>query len=181
MSQRGKNLGGLAEDQFGARLVVLKTQVERMSETDLDTELAIQPDWRITDYNTLVWAYGTVSIDRAGVWFLAGNLPEELCVGSIRDTANLLRSRGIESLPDGCKAKLVVPQMVRVAERIAAERLLAVIAVLGGRHRPSPPCARMAWDLDDGSHRAIALALSGKTELNAYLGVPASRLDHDDR
>ncbi len=173
LGEQGKNLAGLVGKDFQAGLGDLKYGVEAMGEAELDREMIEQPQWRKTDYDTFEWAYDTVSIDRVGIWYEAGGLPAEFCLGSVRDTANLLEARRIESLPSLCKAKSEVPVMRKVAAVIASERLLSAIAVPGGRRRPTPPRARMTWDLDDGSHRAIALALSGIESLNAYLGIPA--------
>ncbi len=170
LSEKAKALANLDVDKFRQGLEVLKNDVRKMSRLEVDGVLR----WRASLYDCLTWHWGAVTIDEVGVWAGAGGLPDVLCLGSVRETASaIVKSGGVQALPgrSDSRARDNIQGMMTVASLISKERLLSVIAEVGGTHRSTPPYKRMSWDLNDGSLRSIALALSGIQTLNAFFGV----------
>ena len=171
LSDKAKVLANRDVSSFQKELVALKDVVHRMTNPQLDSVL----DWRAPVYDQLTWKWGTATIDEVGVWPMAGGLPADLCMGSARETATGIKKRGgIQALPvpyGDSRAKNNIPGMITIASVISKERLLSVIAEVGGTHRPTPPYLKQKWDLNDGSIRSVALALARMERLNAFFGV----------
>lgn len=171
LSDKAKSLADLDPDKFQKGLGPLKEQVQGMTDPQLDSILG----WRASHYDSLSWSWGNVSIDDSGVWLGAGGLPEEVCLGSVRETASLIKKMGGPGalpIPHGDRrAKDNIPGILRVASVISKERSLSVIADRGGTHRPISRCRTMRWDLCDGSVRAVGLALARVETLNAFFGA----------
>jgi len=116
-----------------------------------------------------MWYYEECSIDDLGVWYGAGELPEEWCIGSVRDTVRCIKQALKEGKRFRGRAFDNLSGIVKVVDIILNSQLLAPIVVSGGTWR-HPPCLKMKGDIDDGSMRAIAFALTGHQEFKAYVG-----------
>lgn len=168
-----KQLQEKSEIAFQAILAEVGKEVLLMSESELDRLIT----WylRLTKYNELGWYFEECSIDDLGVWYPAGGLPEAWCTGSVRQTAHCIMNgqkeiARISKYGSDKRAVNNLPAIVKVADTILVNRLLAPIVVPGGTWRPSPPCRKMKGDIDDGCLRAIAFAIKGYEKFNAYVG-----------
>jgi hypothetical protein len=168
-SNKAKKLRGKKKSAFLAGLAEVEEEVKSMSENDLD--MIISADWspRLKKYNELVWYFEQCSIDDLGVWYGAGELPYDWCIGSVRDTARCIKQAIQEGKRFQGRAFKNIPGIVNVVDIILNSRLLAPIVVPGGTWR-QPPCVKMKGDIDDGSIRAISFALIGHDKFKAYVG-----------
>jgi hypothetical protein len=168
-SNKAKELRGKDKAAFLAGLAGIEREVRSMTEFDLDK--SISPNWppRLKKYNELVWYFEECSIDDLGAWYGAGELPEEWCIGSVRDTIRCIKQALKEGKRFPGRAFDNVPRIVKVVDIILNSQLLAPIVVPGGTWRQLP-CLKMKGDIDDGCMRVIAFALSGHEKLKAYIG-----------
>jgi len=175
-SEKGKeSLKGKMGVAFQTILTEIEKDVLRMSESVLDSKITWTP--RLDKYNELVWYFEECSIDDLGVWYGAGGLPPEWCIGSVRDTAHFILedpreiARLYQRTNDHDKRAVNnLPAILKVVDIILKSRLLAPIIIPGGTWRPTPPCRKMRSDIDDGSMRAIAYTIKGYENFNAYVG-----------
>ena len=63
----------------------------------------------------------------------------------------------------------------KIADIILKTRLFSIIVVSGETSRGREYCQKMMWNIDDGCMRAVALTLSGREKVNAYVGMRARR------
>jgi hypothetical protein len=118
-----------------------------------------------------VWASATVGLDDLTVWPRMGGLPFAATRGSAAETAQYIRKNGI---PQGASRLRALVETARRdppgIERVC--RALPLIAVkygvlFSGKRAPMP------WALDDGSHRAVVLALiSARPDVDVLIGIP---------
>lgn len=172
--EKGKErLQGKTGNAFQTILAEIEKEVLDMSEFELDCAITWPP--RLRKYNELVWHFEECSIDDIGVWYGAGGLPADWCIGSVQDTAECVL-KGLKEIARISKygrdkrAVNNLPAILEVVDIILNNRLLAPIVVPGGTWRPSPPCRKMKGDIDDGSLRAVAFAVKGYEKFNAYVG-----------
>ena len=169
LSERAKKLAHKQRDEFLKDLDTIEKTIIALKENELDNEIRRICPPRLTKYNELVWYYGMCSIDEMGVWRCARGLPREWTFGSVRETARYVK-QAIEHGKLGGEANIAILGIMKLSDVIAERRLLSLILVPGGPWWGREGCRKMRWNVDDGSMRAIALALTGRTKLNAFVG-----------
>ena len=120
-------------------------------------------------YNELDWFFEQCSIDDLGVWYGAGELPLDWCIGSVRETTKHIKQAIHDKRCFPGRAFENIPGIMKIIDVILNNELLAPIVVPGGTWRKEP-CLKMKGDIDDGSMRTIAFALAGHEEFKVYLG-----------
>jgi hypothetical protein len=132
--------------------------------------LAVTDQARRRRFAESVWDRGTVGLDDLAVWPGMGGLPFAATCGSAAETARHILEKGI---PPGAPRLRALAEAARSdppgIERVC--RALPLIAVdygvLFGAQRQLMP-----WALDDGSHRAVVLALiSTRTDVDVLIGI----------
>jgi hypothetical protein len=132
--------------------------------------LAVTDEARRRRFTESVWDRRTVGLDDLAVWPRMGGLPSAATRGSAAETARHILENGIPQRASRLRplieaAKCDPPGIERVC------RALPLIAVeygmlFGAKRRLMP------WALDDGSHRAVALALiSARTDVDVLIGM----------
>jgi hypothetical protein len=174
-SERAKTqLQNMTGTAFETGFMKIKDEICKLLESDLNKLITRNWPTRLNDYNRLAWYFEDCSIDDLGVWYGAGGLPEEWCIGSVRETARCLLEgrKELAHLKFSALDKRALnnlPSIMNVADVIAKIPLLAPIALPAGTRRPTPPCRLMKGDIDDGSMRAIAFALKKIETFKAYV------------
>ena len=138
--------------------------------------LAVTDDARRRRFIESVWDRAIVGLDDLAVWPDMGGLPSAATQGSAAETARHILQNGI---PQGASRLRTLVEAARRdppgIERVC--RALPLIALeysmlFGAKRRPTP------WALDDGSHRAVVLALiSGRSDVDVLIG--STRRQHD--
>lgn len=133
--------------------------------------LAVTDEARRRRFIESVWDRATVGLDDLAVWPGMGGLPSAATRGSAAATAQHILENGI---PQGASRLRALVEAARRdppgIERVC--RALPLIAVeygvlFGAKRRHMP------WALDDGSHRAVVLALiSARMDVDVLRGMP---------
>lgn len=131
---------------------------------------------RIKIYNRLDWHIGTARINELGVWKKAGGLPLEWTRGSLQETALAVRT-ALQKKPSPLKyrSRTAIPGILKANRgQFQKEKYLLPIILPGGTWARKR-LKRMAGEVDDGCMRSVALAVSGKKVIKAYIGVPKKK------
>ncbi len=146
--------------------------------TDKQLNHLITPEWpkRLNSYEGSDWYLADISPSEAGVWTRAGGLPLAWTNGSLKETAdNVRRAIAINSKSLSSRARRAILNMLATnVGLLQSEKYLLPILFKGntgtrGRWRLKRV---MKVDIDDGCMRSIALAVSGKKTIRAYIGFP---------
>ena len=132
---------------------------------------------RYDNYVNSEWELKTIRLDQCGVWPRMGGLPDAATRGSVVDTAAYVEKKlkGKRLTKKDMRAKYI-EKMTPFAELITEHVPLIVIEDGVIRHNKLIPISQSKkyehckYDIDDGNHRAVALALLGKTEVKALVG-----------
>jgi hypothetical protein len=168
----------LTETQLTRELKRVTKEAARLS----NKKLLEQPplgDWfaRYDHYLNSKWELKTIRLDDCGVWPKMGGLPDAATRGSAVDTAayvaKKLKSKHLTK--KDLRAKYIA-KMMPFAKLITEHVPLIVLEDGVIRHNKFTPPAQSKhykhckYDIDDGNHRAVALALLGKTTVKALVG-----------
>ena len=159
------------DKEFLNKLNKTKDIILGLPETMLDKFIKGAWKKRLRSYNTLKWYVGIATIDEIGVWKWAGDLPVSWTRGSLEETAYLVEHALKENSQKTTKRfQTTIPRILKNSlNMIQKEKYLLPIIIPGGVIRKG--LKRMKGDIDDGCMRSIALALSGKKVIKAYIGV----------
>ena len=149
-------------------------------------DIAIWPDERlllaVTDearrrrFSAANWNCQLISLDDLAVWPRMGGLPDAATRGSAVDAARYVKDKGIPpgatrlgALVKAARGDPVgIEQVCRALPLITIERALF----------SDPSFHRTSWILDDGSHRAVTLALiSSNPEVKVLAGTRRKGLE----
>ena len=123
------------------------------------------------------WRSEPIALSDFGTWWTVGDaLPIEACRRSAVEAAEFIRQNPDLSrfTPDPGKQARYAEHVARIrrqakySEVIRAIPLLAVLVAERGR-RGRENCERVKYSCEDGSHRAIAMALAGYETISAWI------------
>lgn len=134
---------------------------------------------RYDNYFNSEWTLKRIPLSECGVWPRMGGLPAAATYGTVIDTAEYIRpylSRK-RRIPAKMKEALYIQKLSAFSEIIT--EYVPIIVFEGDlirHHKLTPAKFRKLYkhckhDIDDGSHRAVSLALQGKTEILALVGT----------
>jgi hypothetical protein len=164
----------LTKQEFSKKLARAKARAKKLNNAQLDRIIGKEWKPRRDAYNSVDWYIGTVKTNEVAAWKGAGGLPifwtkgpliatAEKVSEALRKNSKLLKSR----------IKRSVSRILQTsADTIQKDRYLFPIILPAG----TIPDARRGMkkfkgDIDDGCMRSIALAISGKKTIKAYIGV----------
>ena len=168
-ANRAKKCKNLQSADFKDCLDTVRKEVSELSKKDLDRHIERE---RLERFNNHNWRLNTCRIDEIGVWPRMGDgMPQEWCEGSVQETAAHVKKFLQERYPIYESSKILksvkkIQDMLRVAEIL---KEIPIVIFPGGLHKRT---RRTRWDIDDGSFRAVALALKGKKKVKAWIGLP---------
>jgi hypothetical protein len=133
---------------------------------------------RYDNYLNSSWELKEISLADCGVWPKMGGLPDEMTRGSVTDAANLIRPYLTDKnkLTLATARILYIEEMMKFAEEITQHIPIVVLedGVIRQMKLQKPEnlknYKKCIYDIDDGNHRALALALLGKTTVRALVG-----------
>ena len=173
------------EKKLRRKLAQAIKKVEKMPQKKLLTYATDQWGPRFDNYLNSRWALKKVPLDECGVWPRMGKLPDAATSGTAVDTAEYLRPylAGKKKMTPRMKRVLYIEKLRRFAEIIT--EYVPIIAFEGGliRHNKLQKESqrklykRCKYDIDDGNHRAVSLALHGKKEILALVGTRIHKSD----
>ncbi|MBU0708470.1 hypothetical protein KJ596_01815 [Patescibacteria group bacterium] len=154
-----KNISRLAEsfDKIASDTAKLPTKVLHSKISDK------RRLWLYLNHN---WRIKNVPLKYVGPWFRTGDLPEEWCALSVVDTAERIKTNEALRLKS-------IEKIINIQKNLdIVLRYYPPILIQGGEVRTSERVQSLPLDSEDGSHRCIAAALSGKQTVTAYVGFP---------
>ncbi len=133
---------------------------------------------RYDNYLNSSWELKEVALADCGVWPKMGGLPDEMTRGSVTEAAELIRPylKDKNKLTLATARILYIEEMMKFAEKITAQIPIVVLedGVIRQMKLRKPinlkNYKKCKYDIDDGNHRALALALLGKTTVQALVG-----------
>ena len=134
--------------------------------------LAERDPTRAGFYSTLTWTRKQLPLLTLRAWPAMGGLPDSWCQGSIAETAEFVRRQGVPESATRLQQLVSLQQQVdrdELVQWLSNVPLLVVPETLL-HQRPLHPTA--IWAVDDGSHRAIVLALLDVESVVALVGEP---------
>ena len=173
---RRKHLNFVPKKVFLEKLKNAKEKVLKLKEFQLDS--IIKKEWgkRLNAYNESEWYLGEVKTTEVGVWRRAGGLPLSWTNGSLAETAKKVKY-AIDHNPKLLikRSRYSIPNILRTnVNFLQKNKYLLPIIFKGGTGTKARKRLRqkMKGDIDDGCMRSIALAISGRKTLKAYIGFP---------
>ncbi len=164
----------LSKEEFARKLRNAKAYVKKLNEAQLDRIIAKEYPPRRDAYNNVQWHIGVVATNEVAVWKGAGGLPIAWTNDSLSKTAEKVslamqkNSRLLKS-----RVKRSIPRILQTSsDAVQKDKYLLPIILPGGT---IPQCRKglkkLKGDVDDGCMRSIALAVSGKKKIKAYIGT----------
>ncbi len=180
--RKQSRLGVVSKSMFDKKLERVINQVKKFQETKIDKMIGDGYQKRLIAYTTSDWFLAEVEIKEVGVWKKAGGLPLSWTNGSLQETGRKVKE-ALEKNPKLLtkRARSSIPSMLKlkVADLQKNKYLLPIIFKGGtGTNGRKGLKRRMKGDIDDGSMRSVALAVSGVKTLRAYLGFPNKKAKH---
>ena len=167
----------LTEAQLERELKRVTREANRLSDKKLLTYHLDNYHPRYDNYLNSKWELKTIRLDQCGVWPRMGGLPDVATRGSAVDTAAYVEKRlKAKHLTNRDLRAKYIAKMVPFAELITEHVPLIVVEDGVIRHNKLIPLAQRKryehckYDIDDGNHRAVALALLGKKTVKALVG-----------
>jgi len=163
-----------SKKDFAEKLKNAKAYARKLSNAQLDRVIAKEWPPRRDAYNKVKWHIGVVNSDEVAVWKRAGNLPAAWTNGPLSETArkvSIAMKRNSKLLRGG--AKRSVPRILQTSLDATQNDKYLLPIILPASTIPN--CRRgmkkFKGDIDDGCMRSIALAISGKKKIKAYIGT----------
>jgi hypothetical protein len=166
-------------DAFRSFISRQARRVRSLSNEKLEAELEhVGDEERQHRFRNWNWTKRIIPLSEFGPWRTVQGLPQEACHNSAIEAADFVR-RHDNSMPncdDCCKQKKYrrtverIRRLESVADVIRSEPLLSVL-VAAKPQRGREGCRQLSYSSEDGSHRAIALALIGYDMVQAWVGM----------
>jgi hypothetical protein len=140
---------------------------------------------RYDNYFNSTWALKRIPLSECGVWPKMGGLPPAATYGTVLDTAKYIRPylTSKKRMVAKMKKAVYIQKLGAFAELITEYVPIVVFEGSIIRHHKlssaasRKPYKHCKYDIDDGSHRAVALALQGKTQILALVGKRTIKSD----
>lgn len=128
----------------------------------------IKDNVRVKNLEGHFWTKEKVELKYIGGYPRIGDLPREWSQCSVVDIAKLIQENeyDFDTLKSIKRIRLIQPHINTIS------KYLHPILLAGGEIRKTGVFLSLPYDSDDGNHRLIAMALSGKTSTLAYVGIP---------
>lgn len=140
---------------------------------------------RYDNYLNSSWELKEIDLQDCGVWPEMGELPEEATTGCLMDTVEYIKPylKDKNKLTLKTSRILYIEEMMKYAEEISKDIPIIVLEDNVIRYNKLRKASKRKlykkckYDIDDGNHRAIALALLGKNKIKALVGKRIHKSD----
>lgn len=165
------------------KLEKIKKVVESMSDDMILKNPLGGWHYRFDHYFNSDWELKTISLADCGSWPEMGGFPKEFTYGSVLDNAEKIAP----FLEDKTKLTvetarvLYLERLMKYAELMS--EYIPIVVVEGGlirqmkiaKEEEKKHYKKCKYDIEDGNHRALALALLGKKEVTVLVGKRVSK------
>jgi hypothetical protein len=143
----------------------IRNNIKNYSEKELWQR--IKDKDRIKRYKSCDWYFGKIKISSTGVWPHMGHIADNLLFEDTKWSANQIYTNSNKIV------KGELNHLFRIMPFAPyLNRHIPTIVTQGGIIRDEKKYLKERYDIDDGCHRTVCLALHGKTFINAYIGIP---------
>ncbi len=163
------------QKHLGKRFITKLSKAKRiilgLPETLLDKIIKGGYKKRFEAYNKLDWYIGVVKTDEVGVWKRAGGLRLAWTHNSLKETGDIV-AQILDKNPKQLtkRSRMAIPGILKNSLSIIKKEKYLFPIILPGGTMGRKGLKRMKGDIDDGCMRSIALAVSGKKIIQAYIG-----------
>ncbi len=177
----GDVFGGFPEPtkkKIESRLKKIIKQSEKLSKKNLLTYHLDNYHPRYDNYLNSKWELREITLEECGVWPRMGGLPDKATKDSVMDTAKYVQEciKDRKKLTWKTRRVLYIEEMKKYADIIT--KSVPIIVLEDGVIRNMKLLTaierkmykKCKYDIDDGNHRAVALALLGKKKIKAFVG-----------
>jgi hypothetical protein len=156
-------------------LIKVKSKADKMTKKQLLEYMFDNWAQRYDNYMNSEWRLIEINIADCGVWPKMGGLPVKFTQGNLLDTALSVR----ELLDDRNKITYGASRVLYIQELMDSAKLVLeyippiVIeegVIRNNKLKNKVKYKKCKYDIDDGNHRLVALALSGETKVLAWVG-----------
>lgn len=159
------------ELEYFKQLVKVKMVIMKLPEMMLDMIIKGMDVKRFKAYKKMQWYMGIVKTNEVGVWKKAGGLRLAWTRGSLEETGRLVaRALQEKSGQLSRRSRMAIPGILKNSLSIIQKEKYLLPIILTGSTRARKGLKKMNGDIDDGCMRSIALAVSGKKTIKAYIG-----------
>lgn len=156
----------------------IKSKANKMSARDLLEYNFKNWSQRYDNYMNSHWELKEISLEDCGVWPKMGDLPDKFTHGSVIDTSNAVK----DLLENRSKIKYKTSRVLYIEEMMETAKLILMYIPLivledgvirNNKLRKTSDkklYKKCKYDIDDGNHRAVALALTGEKNVLAFVG-----------
>ncbi|MFZ1019438.1 MAG: hypothetical protein WAN61_00395 [Minisyncoccia bacterium] len=160
-----------SKNQYLKELTKAKKVILELPELMLDMIIKGEYKKRFKIYDKTDWYLGTVKTNEVGVWKRAGEMPLRWTRNSLEETANFIK-QAFQKKPKKITKRwqMAIPGILKNSPSIIQKEKYLFPIILPGGMMGRKGLKKMKGDIDDGCMRSIALAMSGKKEIKAYIG-----------
>lgn len=153
-------------------------QAKKISDKDLVEYDMGWENRRFENYINSDWQHKSIKLSDVGAWPRMGSTPTKFSTGSILDTADTIKpyleDKNLLTLETS--RILYIENLMKYVEILNKHVPIIVFEDNLVRHnkfnkkKDLKSFQKTKYDIDDGNHRAVALALLGHTKINALVG-----------
>jgi hypothetical protein len=174
---KGKHVK-LSHENFQKNFLRAKREVKKLNNAQLDRVIGKEFVKRRDAYNQVNWYIGTVKPTEVAVRRGAGGLPKPWTRGSLSQTGKrvaLAMKKSSKLLKK--RVRVAIPGILANSVNAVQEEkyLFPIILPAGTIKTCRGNFKKFKGDVDDGCMRSIALAVSGKKIIKAYIGLKKKR------
>ena len=164
-AEAGKPQSGETSDERHLRLAAYVHQLQASTRDEMTGQ--VKDETRRQRFTEWTWRLDRLPLTDVGPWPRMGGLPADWTKGSVLDTAQLIRTHGCPRTAERLAHLIAAIDTTNLHEL----EDVPLLACPSGELFPTNP-RRVPWTLDDGSHRAVLLALHGRTTIHTWIGMP---------
>ena len=142
----------------------INNRIKKYSEKELWQ--CIKDKNRIRRYKSCDWYSGRINISSTGLWPRMGLMPENFFFKDSKWAANQIFKNSNKIL------KGELNHLFRILPFVSyLNKHIPTIVIHNSSIRNEKKYLKEFYDIDDGCHRTVCLALLGRTFINAYIGI----------
>lgn len=157
--------------QYLKQLNKAKRSILELPEKMLDMIIKGEYEKRFKLYNKMEWYLGTVNTNEVGVWKKAGEMPLKWTRNSLEETANFIAQEFQKNKKKTKRWQTAIPGILKNSLSIIQKERYLFPTILPGGTMGRKGLKKMKGDIVDGCMRSVALVLSGKKIIKAYIGI----------
>ena len=142
----------------------INIKIKKYSEKELWQH--IKDKERVKRYKSCEWYFSKIKITSTGVWPNMGHIADNLLLKDTKWAANQIYQNSNRILKGELNHLFRILPFVNYLNKH-----IPTIVIKDSIIRNNKKYFKEIYDIDDGCHRTVCLALQGRTFINAYIGI----------